>query len=110
MGQVLPSGQQGSITRAMFWMMVISLLLFWLPLLGPAIAGFVGGRKAGGVGPAVTAALLPAILLGATLFVLASALTGFPLLGVIAGLGGTAIALAHVGPLLLGAIIGGAVA
>ncbi len=68
----------------MFWMTVISLLLFWLPLLGPAIAGFVGGRKAGGVGPAVIAALLPGFLFGAILFVLASVLTGFPLLGAIA--------------------------
>jgi hypothetical protein len=99
-----------SIVRAMFWMTVISLLLFWLPLLGPAIAGFVGGRKAGGVGPAVIAACLPAIVFGAMLFLLASALTGVPLLGAFAGLGGMAIAFAHIGPLLLGAIIGGAVA
>ncbi len=101
---------QRAILRAMFWMTVISLLLFWLPGLGPAIAGFVGGRKAGGVGPAVVAACLPAILFGAILFVLASALTGVPLLGAVAGLGGMAIAFAHIGPLLLGAIIGGAVA
>ncbi len=101
---------QRSILRAMFWMTVISLLLFWLPVLGPAIAGFVGGRKAEGVGPAVIAACLPAILFGAILFVLASALTGVPLLGAVAGLGGMAIAFAHIGPLLLGAIIGGAVA
>jgi hypothetical protein len=102
--------QRGSIGRAMLWMTLVSLLLFWLPLLGPAIAGFVGGRKAGGVGPAVIAALLPGILFGAALFVLASVLTGFPLLGAVAGLGGIAIAFAHIGPLLLGAIIGGAVA
>jgi hypothetical protein len=98
-----------SILRAMFWMTGISLLLFWLPVLGPAIAGFVGGRKAGGVGPAVIAAFLPGILFGAILFVLASALTGIPLLGAVAGLGGMAIAFAHIGPLLVGAIIGGAV-
>lgn len=99
-----------SILRAMFWMTALSVLLFWLPVLGPAIAGFVGGRKAGGVGPAVIAAFLPGILFGAILFVLASALTGIPLLGAVAGLGGMAIAFAHIGPLLVGAIIGGAVA
>ncbi|HET8998560.1 MAG TPA: hypothetical protein VFP86_02820 [bacterium] len=98
-----------SILRAMFWMTALSVLLFWLPVLGPAIAGFVGGRKAGGVGPAVIAAFLPGILFGAILFVLASALTGIPLLGAVAGLGGMAIAFAHIGPLLVGAIIGGAV-
>ena len=98
-----------SILRATFWMTGLSVLLFWLPVLGPAIAGFVGGRKAGGVGPAVIAAFLPGILFGAILFVLASALTGIPLLGAVAGLGGMAIAFAHIGPLLVGAIIGGAV-
>jgi hypothetical protein len=97
------------ILRAMFWMTALSVLLFWLPVLGPAIAGFVGGRKAGGVGPAVIAAFLPGILFGAILFVLASALSGIPLLGAVAGLGGMAIAFAHIGPLLVGAIIGGAV-
>ena len=110
MGRARPSNHHGSIGSAMFWMTVVSLLLFWLPVLGPAIAGFVGGRKAGGVGRAILAAVLPGVLFGAALFVLASALTGVPLLGAVAGLGGIAIVFAHIGPLLLGAIIGGAVA
>jgi hypothetical protein len=110
MGQAPPPSQQGSVLRAMLWMMLLSLLLFWLPVLGPGIAGFVGGRKAGGIGPAVIAALLPSVLFGAMLFAVASLLTGFPLLGAIAGLGAMAIALAHIGPLLLGAIIGAATA
>ena len=37
-------------------------------------------------------------------------LLSVPLLGAIAGFGGFAIASAHVGPLLLGAIVGGATA
>lgn len=28
-------------------MFILSILLFWLPLIGPLVAGFVGGRKAG---------------------------------------------------------------
>ena len=100
---------RGSVLVAMLWMIVLSILLFWLPGIGPAIAGFVGGRKAGGVGPAVLAVLLPAIVFGGLLFAFATALTGIPVLGALAGIGGVAIALAHVGPLLLGAIIGGAV-
>jgi len=44
------SGQKsGSIFWAMIWMAVLSCLLFWLPVAGPLVAGFVGGKKAGGV-------------------------------------------------------------
>ena len=59
-------------------MFLISLLLIWLPFFGPLIAGFVGGKKAGGVGSGVTAFLI--------------------------------VALVAIGPLLVGAIVGGALA
>ena len=44
------------------------------------------------------------------LFFLATSLTGMPLLGAVAGMGGLALSMAHVGPLLLGALIGGLIA
>ena len=47
---------------------------------------------------------------GAALFFLASLLTGLPVIGFLAGLGGFALCLIHVGPLLLGAIVGGLMA
>jgi hypothetical protein len=87
-------------------MFVLSVLLFWLPILGPLIAGFVGGRKAGGVGNAIVAVILPGVVFGVVLFLLASMLTGIPILGFLAGAGGTVLALAHIGPLLVGAILG----
>jgi len=87
-------------------MFVLSILLFWLPIIGPLIAGFVGGRKAGSLGDAILAVLLPAFVLGAILFFLASLLSGLPVIGLLAGAGGIVLALAHVGPLLLGAVIG----
>lgn len=90
-------------------MFILSILLFWLPIVGPFIAGFVGGRKAGTVGDAILAVLLPGIVFAVILFVLATALTLVPLIGFIAGAGGLILVLAHVGPLLLGAIIGGAI-
>jgi len=96
----------GSVTAAIVWMLLLSIFLFWLPFAGPLIAGFVGGRKAGTLGNAIAAVFLPAIIFGAALFFLASLLTGFPLLGFIAGSGGFLLAAAHVGPLLLGAVIG----
>ena len=96
----------GSVGSAALWMFVLSLLLFWAPILGPPIAGFVGGRKAGSIGNAILAAILPGLLFGLALFLLASLFTGFPLLGFLAGAGGIALAFAHIGPLLLGAIVG----
>tara|TARA_B100000676_G_C18077895_1_gene848991 strand:+ start:1491 stop:1808 length:318 start_codon:yes stop_codon:yes gene_type:complete len=102
--------ENGSIVIAIIWMSVISLLLFWLPFVGPLIAGVVGGKSAGGVGSAILAVLLPCIVFGALLFFVASSLTGIPLVGAVAGAGGLVLALAHVGPLLLGAIIGGILA
>jgi hypothetical protein len=100
----------GSVLGAAVWMLVISLLLFWLPFVGPLIAGIVGGRKAGGVARAILAALVPAILAAIALFALGTALTGVPLIGVVAGMGGFALVAVHVGPLLLGAILGGLLA
>ena len=99
--------KKGSIGSAIFWMFLISLLLFWLPVIGPIIAGVVGGKKAGSVGAAIIAVFLPGIIFGILLFVLASALTGLPLIGALAGAGGFTLSLSHIGPLLVAAIIGG---
>lgn len=102
--------KKGSILLGFFWMVVISILLFWLPGIGGFIAGLVGGKVAGGVGNAIVAALLPALVLGALLFFFGAALTGFLLVGVVAGAGLLLIAIVHAGGLLLGAIIGGLIA
>lgn len=98
--------RQGSVASGMIWMFVLSILLFWLPVVGPLIAGFVGGRKSGSLGNALLAVFLPGILIGGALFFLATLFTGIPVFGVIAAAGGAALAFAHIGPLLLGAIAG----
>lgn len=98
----------GNIGMGILWMFIISVLLFWLPLFGGLIAGFVGGRQSGGIGNAILATLLPGILFGVLLFLISTSLSGAPLIGAIAGIGGTVLVLLHVGPLLVGAIIGGA--
>lgn len=96
--------QTGSIVGGFIWMLIISVLLFWLPLLGPIVAGFVGGRKAGSVVKAILAALLPIILLAVlTVFVIPI----FPFLGFLTGYL-TLLVGFNVGLMLLGAIIGGA--
>jgi hypothetical protein len=101
------TSKKGSIGAGMLWMFLISILLFWLPVVGPFLAGIVGGKKSGGVGNAIIAVFLPGLIVAAVLFVLASSLTGIPLLGAVAGAGGFILSLAHIGPLLLGALIGG---
>ena len=96
----------GSVASAILWMFVLSIVLFWLPVFGPLIAGFVGGRKAGTLGDAILAVILPGLVFGVLLFLLASVLTGLPVIGFLAGAGGLVLAVAHIGPLLIGAIIG----
>ncbi len=106
----MSENSSGSIIGGMLWMFVISVLLFWLPFIGPLIAGVVGGRKAGGIGAAIVAVFLPTLVLGGAVFFAASMLTGVPVIGALAAMGGMVLAAAGVGPLLLGAIIGGALA
>src|SRR5712691_1772323 len=103
----MENARKGSVLSGMIWMALLSLLLFWLPVIGPFVAGVVGGKKSGGVAAAIAAVFLPGILFGVLLFVFGSVLTGLPIFGFVAGMGAFALSLVHVGPLLLGAIVGG---
>ena len=94
----------------MIWMFVISLLLIWLPALGPLLAGIVGGKVAGGVIRGFLAALLPGILLAAALFLFGSLFTGIPVVGAILAGGGVLLYIIYVPVLLIGALIGGLLA
>ena len=55
----------------------------------------------------ILAALVPAFVLGVLLLVLGTLLTGVPLIGAVAGAGAFALVAAQVGPMILGAILGG---
>lgn len=104
------SENKGSIVLGMIWMFVISLLLIWLPALGPLIAGIVGGKTAGGVLRGFLAALLPGVLLAGTLFLFGSMFTGLPLIGALLASGGILLYIIYVPVLLIGALIGGLLA
>jgi hypothetical protein len=106
----VPTQKTGSLWSGAFWMFLLSVLLFWLPFIGPLLAGVVGGKKAGSLGRAVLAAFIPGIIFGILMFMFASAITGIPLIGLIAGWGAMALSMAHIGPLLLGAVVGGIIA
>lgn len=43
--------------------LILSLVLWWLPLFGQMIAGYVGGRRAGGPWKGVAAAIVPVVCL-----------------------------------------------
>jgi hypothetical protein len=99
--------KHGSIGSAIGWIFLLEILLFWIPFAGSFIAGFVGGRKAGDLGNAVTAVFLPIVVFAILLGLMAKTFLAIPLVGTFAGLGGFLFAAAHVGPLLFGAAVGG---
>lgn len=99
---------RASFIKATLWMVGLSILLFWLPILGPVVAGLVGGWFAGTIGRAVLASLMPAVLL-ALLIVGVGTLFELPVVGALAGGAiGLVILLGDV-PLVLGAIVGAVV-
>ena len=103
--------RRGSLVSAINWMGGLALLLFWLPVAGPFIAGFVGGIKAGAVGRAIVAVFLPAVGIGIMVAVAVAYLADWVWFwGLLAGLGGVVLMLLNVGPLLLGAVLGGLMA
>ena len=89
----------------MNWMGGLALLLFWLPGVGPFVAGLVGGFKARTVGNAALAVFLPAVLLGVMSF---AAVTWMydAVWGALAGAGTAVLLLINIGPLFIGAVLG----
>jgi hypothetical protein len=64
-----------SIWSAMKYTMILSILLWWLPVFGQMIAGYIGGRKAGSPWRGLIAAILPVIALFAVITTLDYVLT-----------------------------------
>ncbi len=88
-------------------MLVLSVLLFWIPVIGPLVAGFVGGRIARTSGKAFAASLMPAIVLGIVVAVVLAAFE-LPLIGTVAGIGVFIAVLVEDIPMIAGALIGAA--
>lgn len=105
----MAQSQDSSIVVSAVWMIVISLLLFFLPAINGLIGGAVGGYKAGSAGRGVSAAILPSIIVGLSLWGL---LAWFdrPVLGFFGGLAVGLWALISSISLLIGAAIGGVMA
>jgi hypothetical protein len=93
----------------MIVMILIDLLLFWAPVVGPVTAGLVGGWIAGSPGVATAAAVLPALVAGIVLF-LAFTYFGLPAVGGFLGLGLTVYLVITRVLLIVAAAVGGALA
>jgi hypothetical protein len=100
------SRRPGSLAAAINWMGGLTLLLFWMPVLGPLIAGLVGGVKAGTVGRAVAAVFVPAVLTGVLAAAGVAYLADWFPWGLLAGLGTVVVCLLNVVPLFAGAVAG----
>lgn len=92
--------------RGALWMLILAVLLSWLPVLGPLVAGFVGGRMVGEEKRALGVALIPAALLALVLWLIL-AVFDLPVLGAVAGFGALVVVAVQELPLLIGAWVGG---
>jgi len=96
--------KKGSVGSGFRWMLILSLLLCWLPVIGPFLAGFVGGKKTGGVVKAFLAALIPIGLLAAIVFAIGAGSSGALEVGAVLGVGVFVLVMLEICPLLLGGV------
>lgn len=103
--------RRGSIPNAIAWMIGLSALLFWMPIVGGLIAGFVGGQKAGSPGRGAVAAVLPGLLFTVFVMLFGTLLGSIPIIGhvfaLLAGMGTIVLSTVNLIPLVLGAVVGG---
>ncbi len=85
--------QEGSVGNALLSMVGLSMLLFWIQTVGPALV----------------AAIIPAVLVGALIFLLGAPVS-LPVIDALVGAGLFFVILFQSVPLLTGALIGGALA
>jgi hypothetical protein len=79
------------------YVLILSLILWWLPMFGQMIAGYVGGRRAGGPWKGVAAAIIPVVGIFGVM-------TAFEQGWLPSHIGGVAIAPAAIGAALSGNI------
>lgn len=101
-----------SFIGAMFWMSVLTVMLIWVPvpMLGPLVAGLVGGWWARNLGTAILAVFVLCASMALLVGIGAGHFSGYPVIGAVTGLLGFALFVTHVGGLLAGAVVGALVA
>ncbi|MCK4836480.1 MAG: hypothetical protein KAT17_07575 [Candidatus Aminicenantes bacterium] len=99
------TGQEKIAVNAII-MIVISTMLFWLPIVGSFIGGFVGGRRISNTYTFLYAVLFSSISIGIFFFLLAQNMTALPVVGAIARKGSLYLSLSFMIPLVAGSITG----
>ncbi len=95
-----------NVIEGSLWMIGISLVLFFIPMLNGLIGGFVGGYRVGTPKKAMMSAFLPAVVVAVGLWLMLMAF-GLPVAGFFTGITvAMLIVLSEVG-LFVGAFIGG---
>lgn len=102
-------GEGSSLAGGAFWMVVISLALFFMPLVNGLIGGFVGGYMVGTPKRGLIAAVLPAVVVAIATWILLAFLQ-LPVFGLVAGFTVLVLVLLADLGLFVGAALGGAVA
>lgn len=98
--------ERSNVVIGSLWMVIVTLALFFLPLINGLVGGAVGGYKVGNWKRALAAAVLPAVVATAAIWLIIAAL-GAPVLGLFGGLAvGVIVILADIG-IFLGAALGG---
>lgn len=90
-------------------MLLVSILIFWIPVFGAFIAGVAGGKKARTINIAMLSAIIPAVVFGIFLYTLSTSLTALPVFGIIARQGKIYLPLIYLISIILGAWFGGAI-
>lgn len=90
-------------------MLVLSLVLAWLPLVGPLLAGAIGGYYCGTVSRALVTVLFPALILGIFVWWMGTMLD-HAIGGFLFAIGGAVLVIVHEAGLILGAAVGGFIA
>ncbi|UCE74788.1 MAG: hypothetical protein JSV56_03550 [Methanomassiliicoccales archaeon] len=78
--------KEHNILTGMWYVFILSILLWWLPVFGQMIAGYLGGRKAGSPAKGVLVAVIPVFII--VLILVAFDMGMLPFLGAIAGIPG----------------------
>jgi hypothetical protein len=61
-----------SILKGMFYVSIIYVLLWWIPVFGPMVAGYVAGRKSGSPIKGIISVLIPAVAVIAIIYLLSN--------------------------------------
>lgn len=61
-----------SILKGMFYASIIYVLLWWIPVFGPMISGYVGGRKSGSPIRGIISVLIPGAVVIALIYLLSN--------------------------------------